>query len=350
MCESVCKALIQHGFWSDNEVVHTTCCSQFLAIIERMENVSLLMDVFFLLVDSLRNAIERQAFQLTYFDFVAKHPKAQTLIPTIRILERMLHRLPKEWSHSSPKVHARVYQSTFSLLLLPFTRSPSPTVLTIMASLHAEKDHKMHWFQLWLCRSPYRQQIGCSVRESGFWNAIWDRIDVCQPLEMLQTSVGPLETVERNVMREVGSSLLRFQIVKTALDFPLACDLRRVREKLWDFENWVVRERIDRFEGLPIARISDFWQWEWYDISSFRSIDFCCKSTFCELFACEMCFAVDKRNQWRSPWTYENSVCGTKSIKFQVVAWGSVSIARSRWRSSLETEASALHLLLFFWL
>lgn len=81
---------------------------------------------------------------------------------------------------------------------------------------------------------------------------------MCQPLEMLQPSVGPLETVGRNVMREVRSSLLCFQIVKTALDFPFACDLRRVREKLWDFENWVVRERIDRFEGLPIARISDF--------------------------------------------------------------------------------------------
>ncbi|CCI49583.1 unnamed protein product [Albugo candida] len=222
MCESVCKALIQHGFWSDNEVVHTTCCSQFLAIIERMENVSLLMDVFFLLVDSLRNAIERQANQLTYFDFVAKHPKAQTLIPTIRILERMLHRLPEEWSHSSPKVHARVYQSTFSLLLLPFTHSPSPIVLTIMASLHAEKDHKMHWFQLWLCRSPYRQQIGCSVRESGFWNAIWDRIDVCQPLEMLQPSVGPLETVGRNVMREI------FHLLAICAEYEKSCGILRI--------------------------------------------------------------------------------------------------------------------------
>ncbi|CCI11365.1 unnamed protein product [Albugo candida] len=139
----------------------------------------------------------------------------------------MLHRVPEEWIHSSPNVHARVYQSTCSLLLLPFTQSPAPIVLTMMASMHVEKDLKMHWFQRWLCRSPYCQQIGGSVRASGFWKAIWHRMDVRQPLEMLQPPFGSLETVGRNVMKEVGSYLLCFQIVNTASDFLSAFDIRR---------------------------------------------------------------------------------------------------------------------------
>nr|CCA23599.1 AlNc14C200G8660 [Albugo laibachii Nc14] len=205
MCQSVCEALIQHGLWSDNEVVQTTCCSQFLLIVQQME--SGFFDVFLLLVDSMGRAVQDEAFYLSEWDLVSeespKYTKALALISTIRILEGVLDKLPEEWNHWSPKAHARAYLCTFSLLGLSGAHTTSPILLTIMACLHANEDARTHWLENWLLRSPYREQLGCAVRESGFWKVLLALIETLEPLKLLEPPPCPLETIARNVIVEI---------------------------------------------------------------------------------------------------------------------------------------------------